>query len=115
MPAAGELPETCLAAPAAALLEYLRRAGYAVALGRAEGTLTVSPRDRLTPAECEQVRALKPELLRLLGEERTAARMAANAAALERLTPCRRCRALVDPQAGADVRTCCPKRDCPWR
>lgn len=101
--------------PAATLLAYLRSAGFSVALGRAEGTLTVSPRDKLTAAEVEQVKALKPELLALLAEERHAARLAANAAALERLTPCRRCRAWVDPQAGAGVRTCCPIRDCPQR
>lgn len=85
--------------PAPAFLAYLRGAGFALAA--AGERLTVSPRGRLTPAEVEQVRGMKFELLNLL--------------AAERLHPCPRCRALVDPQAGADVRTCCPTRDCPQR
>ena len=82
--------------PAPAFLAYLRGAGFALAV-RGE-RLTVSPRGKLTEAECEQVRSLKPELLNLL--------------AAERLTPCLRCKAEFDPDAGADVRTACPRLDC---
>ena len=82
--------------PVPAFLAYLRDAGFVLA---ARGDrLTVSPRGKLTEAECVQVRALKPELLNLL--------------AAERLTPCPRCGAETDADAGADVRTACPRTDC---
>lgn len=97
--------------PAAALLAYLRSSGFALT---ADGDrLTVSPRGKLTPAECERIRAAKPDLLRLLAGERVAALTAANEAALGRLAECPACRAGVDPQAGADVRTGCDRHDCP--
>lgn len=99
----------------AALLAYLRGSGFALT---ADGDrLTVAPRAKLTPAECERIREAKPGLLRLLADERYAAAWAdllpPNLAALGRLAECPACRALVDPTAGADVRTGCDRTDCP--
>jgi hypothetical protein len=97
-----------------ALLAYLRGAGFAVTLApRDDGKIVVSPRGKLSPGESEQVVAAKPALLALLLAERAAARWAACEAACERLTACPRCRAWVDPERGADVRTCCQRTDCP--
>lgn len=98
----------------AALLAYLRESGFTVALAaRDDGKLVVSPRGKLSLGEVEQVSAGKAALLALLIEERAAARMAACEAACERMHPCPRCRAMVDPDRGAGVRTCCPRSDCP--
>lgn len=101
--------------PAAALLAYLRSSGFT--LTPAGDRLTVAPREKLTPAECERIREAKPGLLRLLADERYAAawaeRLPPNLAAMERLAECPACRAMVDPEAGADVRTGCDRHDCP--
>jgi len=59
------------------------------------------------------VKALKPELLAILREERAAKWELLNLLALERLAECPRCQSLIDPQAGADVRTGCDLTDCP--
>ena len=82
------------------LLAALRQSGYVVT---AEGDqLRVSPRGKLTEAECDVVRAAKAQLLALLEEERKAFRQ------------CTMCRSWVNPDLAKDVRTCCPKRACPW-
>ena len=81
------------------LLTALRESGYVVT---AEGDqLRVSPRGKLSPAECEVVRAAKAQLLAALEEERRAFRQ------------CSMCSSWVNPYLAKDIRTCCPKRACP--
>jgi hypothetical protein len=54
--------------PAAELLAFLRAAGFAVEAR--DGKVYVTPRAKLSPAECGQIVSLKPGLLLLLAAER---------------------------------------------
>jgi hypothetical protein len=84
---------------AAELLASLRGGGFAVT---ARGDrLFVTPREKLTPAECERVAANKAGLMDLLAAERWAA--------------CGTCRAGVDPACGEDVWRLCGRAGCPYR
>jgi hypothetical protein len=85
-------------------MTFLRAAGYSV---HAEGDgLHVEPRGNLTPAECDQIRTLKPGLMAILADERWA--------------ECRACLAGVDPvllcEANSHgIGSGCPLPTCPYR
>lgn len=85
--------------PAAELLAFLRAAGFAVTA--ADGKVFVRPRERLSPAECDQVRALKPGLLQVL--------------AAERWVRCTLCLHWADAGCPDDVQRLCAVSRCPYR
>jgi hypothetical protein len=89
------------ATPAAELLAFLRAAGFAVTA--ADGKVFVRPRERLSPAECGQIAALKGGLLELLAGERW-----------ERCTVCMAGAdpALVREANGTGPGCGCPRADC---
>lgn len=84
---------------AAELLAFLRAAGFTVTA--ADGRVFVRPREKLSPAECGQVVALKAGLLELLAEERW--------------VRCQLCLHYVDGGCPDDVQRLCSVKGCPYR
>lgn len=95
-------PQTGEVGPARELLAFLRAAGFAVT---SEGDrVYVRPREKLSPAECGQIVALKVGLLAVLADERWT-----------RCDPAEGCGGWVDPALAGELPfgTCLAK--CPFR
>lgn len=92
-------PQTGEVNPAAELLAFLRGAGFAVSAR--DGKVYVSPRERLSPAECGQIVALRGGLLALLAEEQW--------------VRCQLCLHYVDCGQPDDVQRFCGVKGCPYR
>lgn len=93
------IPASLAANPAADLLAFLRAAGFTVSA--TDGKVYVTPRDRLSPAECSQIVALKAGLLAVLAEERW--------------VRCQTCLHSVDGGMPEDVWRFCGVQVCPYR
>lgn len=80
-------------------MSFLREAGYTL---QAQGDdLFVEPRENLSPAECDQIRLLKPGMIAILAEERWA--------------ECGTCKASIDTECSVDVGRVCERMNCPYR
>ncbi len=102
-----DLPRPGEVNPARELLAFLRQAGFTLT---AKGDrLFVEPRERLSPAECDQVRTLKAGLLLLvLADGRVAERWT-------RCDPAEWCGGWVDPAFGGELPVGTCHAMCPFR